>query len=40
MNCLHSAFAKSHSALVTFTKLCGRGDKDIFTVADVLGVEL
>ena len=40
MNCLHSAFAKSHSALVTFTNLCGRGDKNIFTVSDVLGVEL
>ena len=23
-----------------FANLCGRGDKDIFTVADVLGVEL
>ena len=24
----------------TFANLCGRGDKDFFTVADVLGVEL
>ena len=23
-----------------FANLCGRGDKDFFTVADVLGVEL
>ena len=25
---------------VILLNLCGRGDKDIFTVADVLGVEL